>query len=123
VTPPELVAAWRARAEELKPYAPAAAHAFETASIELEQALLMAAAEPLKLRDAALESGYSVDHLARLIRQGKLRNAGRPNAPRVRRGDLPRKSARLPNLEGAAHLGPRNSRQIVRAIAEGDDQR
>lgn len=47
--------------------------------------------EALNLRKAARESGYSVDHLGRLLSEGQLPNAGRPNAPRIRRGDLPRK--------------------------------
>ncbi|MFL5516646.1 MAG: hypothetical protein ACJ8DJ_10845, partial [Gemmatimonadales bacterium] len=32
---------------------------------------------------------YSVDHLARLIREGRLPNAGRHGSPRVRAADLP----------------------------------
>jgi len=50
----------------------------------------------LTLREAAAECGYSVEHLARLIRQGRLPNAGRRHAPRLRRSDLPtrRKFAR-----------------------------
>jgi hypothetical protein len=48
--------------------------------------------EALSLRRAAAESGYSVDHLGRLIREGKLPNVGRTNAPKIRRGDLPRKN-------------------------------
>ena len=51
--------------------------------------------EILSLSVAAQESGYCSDHLARLIRQGKIPNAGRTNAPRVRRRDLPRKAASL----------------------------
>ena len=47
--------------------------------------------ELLSLKRAALESGYSVDHLGRLVREGRLRNAGRPNSPRICRGDLPAK--------------------------------
>lgn len=45
---------------------------------------------------AAEVSRYSADHLKRLIRDGKIPNAGRPNAPLIRRSDLPlRPSARL----------------------------
>jgi hypothetical protein len=64
---------------------------------DLETAASEAAAELLSLRQASAESGYSADHLGRLLRAGKLRNAGRPNAPRIRRGDLPRKSHALPH--------------------------
>lgn len=51
--------------------------------------------ETLSLQEAARESGYSPDHLGRLLRDGKLPNAGRPNAPRIRRRDLPRKPTAL----------------------------
>lgn len=59
--------------------------------------------EHLTLREGAALSGYSADHLARLIRQGTLPNAGRRGAPRVRRGDLPRrpKAAVAPTTLGA----------------------
>lgn len=48
-----------------------------------------AANQLLSLHRAAAESGYSADHLGRLVREGKLTNAGRANSPRIRRGDLP----------------------------------
>jgi hypothetical protein len=35
------------------------------------------------LAEASAQSGYSQDHLARLIREGRLPNAGRPHAPRI----------------------------------------
>jgi len=43
----------------------------------------------LTLKQAAAQSGYSVDHLARMVRSGLLPNAGRRNAPRIRAADLP----------------------------------
>jgi hypothetical protein len=43
----------------------------------------------LTLKQAAIRSGYTVDHLARMIRQGRIPNAGRHHAPRIRLGDLP----------------------------------
>ena len=52
------------------------------------------AGELLSLKRAAAESGYSADHLGRLLREGKLTNSGRANAPRIRRGDLPLKVRR-----------------------------
>jgi hypothetical protein len=61
---------------------------------ELDRLTDAAENEPLSLARAAAESGYSVDHLGRLVREGKLANVGRPNAPKVRRADLPRKPTR-----------------------------
>ena len=44
--------------------------------------------EPLSLTEAAERTGYSADHIGRLVREGKLPNAGRTHAPRVRARDL-----------------------------------
>ena len=58
---------------------------------ELETAIAAGRSETLTLSQASVESGFSVEHLARQIRTGRLENAGRKGAPRVRRGDLPLK--------------------------------
>ncbi len=48
--------------------------------------------QPLTVREAAAESGYSESHLYHaLVEGGALRNCGQPRAPRIRRRDLPRK--------------------------------
>lgn len=91
LTPSALLTIWRDRARDLYPYAPAAATAFTRAAEELEGLLRRQGHEELSLLAAARESGYTPDHLSRLIREGKIPNAGRRNAPRVRRADLPRK--------------------------------
>ncbi len=57
--------------------------------------------EALSLRSAARLSGYSVEHLARCVRTGKIANAGERNRPRIRRADLPRKAKK--SLESGAH--------------------
>jgi hypothetical protein len=59
---------------------------------DLESSVAASSEEPLTLQEAAAESGYSPDHLGRLIREGKLPNLGRTHAPKIRRGDLPRKT-------------------------------
>jgi len=51
--------------------------------------------EVLTLVDAALECGYSADHLGRLVREGAIPNSGRPKAPKIRRRDLPRNPGAL----------------------------
>lgn len=70
------------------------ARAIEWAASLVERALQEQADERLTLAEASARSGYSPDHLARLIREGRLPNAGRPHAPRIRAGDLPRRSPR-----------------------------
>lgn len=92
MTPTDLAAFWRARAGDLRPYAPAAAQAFERAAAELEGALRDAADEPLTLAEASAESGYSERRLRELVATGDIPQAGRKHAPRIRRGDLPRRA-------------------------------
>lgn len=47
--------------------------------------------EALSLTEAARISGYSTDHLARLLREGKIPNSGQKHRPRINRKDLPEK--------------------------------
>jgi hypothetical protein len=55
---------------------------------ELEQLEAADGEELLTLTDAAREAAMHPDSFGRAIRQGRIKNAGRPNAPRVRRADL-----------------------------------
>ena len=55
----------------------------------------------LTLREASARSGYSVDHIGRLLREGALHNAGRKGSPRIRAGELPRKPPRGVGSRGA----------------------
>lgn len=68
-----------------------AASVLDRARGELLGALDKEGGELLNLAQAARESGYTADHIGRLVKEGKLYNYGRNHAPRVRRGDLPRK--------------------------------
>lgn len=61
---------------------------------DLDSFLTREANELITLGEAAQVTGYSRDHLERLVRSGAIPNAGRPGAPRVRRIDLPRRPAR-----------------------------
>jgi len=61
----------------------------------MEQALREQREQRLTLAAAAERSGYSADHLGRLVRTGRLPNAGHRGAPRVRAGDLPMRPARF----------------------------
>lgn len=98
MTPDAFVTAWRQRAAELEPYAPAAAVAFRRAADELQDALHATEGEPLTLEEASQAGGYSVDHLRREVRRGHIPNAGRKNAPRIRRADVPRKPGHIATL-------------------------
>jgi hypothetical protein len=105
---------WRALAGTLRAHAAeGAAGAYEQAADELDAALREEDGELLTLTDASLASGYSADHLGRLVREGKLPNKGRPNAPRVRRADLPYKVGGLPKPSTSGHI-PRA--EIARAV-------
>jgi hypothetical protein len=60
--------------------------------------------EELTLSAAAALSGYSRDHLARLIREGAIRNAGKRGKPRIYRIDLPiRPASRVAALDGGRY--------------------
>ena len=87
-----LPATWRERAAQIRRYAPEAAAAFEDAASDLERELREADNDVLTLHEAQRESGYSADHLGRLLKAGAIPNVGRKHAPRIRRADLPRKA-------------------------------
>lgn len=113
MTPFELPSLWRARAERLREYAPAAATAFQEAAAELEQGLQAEANEVLTLRQASEYCGYSRDHLRRLVREGRLTNMGRKHAPRVRRGDLPRRPGRFDEPLATGYDPVADARQVA----------
>lgn len=114
----EFLAKWRQRRDEYDRLTAAveARALLDTLLGDLE--LLFAQEEEfaLTLREAARESGYSQDHLARLIREGTIPNAGRPRAPRIRRKDLPRKAASLPGPRPSLHLAGATPEQIARSV-------
>jgi hypothetical protein len=111
-----LVRTWRERADQLRPYATAAAAAFESAAAELEAAVAEEEATALSLEEAAEESGYSPDHLGRLVREGRIPNAGKKNAPRILRRSLPRKPATLRDAAQDLKLVGATPGQIARAV-------
>lgn len=118
----DLVAQWRARAEQLRPYGPAAARAFQNAAAELERELEAEAGETLTLSQAADASAYSADYLGRMIRDGRIPNAGRPHAPRIRRTDLPKKANRLRGKPATLQLLGAGPGEIARAVVTSETQ-
>jgi hypothetical protein len=116
VTLAALVLTWRDRAASLRRHAPEVANAWEDAASELEASLRHTGADLLSLQAAARESGYSSDHLGRLIRTGRLTNHGREHAPKVRRGELPRKPVKVCRL-ASGPKGPSMEALTREAIA------
>ena len=79
------------RCEELKAQVSAAALARSIIS-SLRQFRTDLVESSMSLSEAARRTGYSSDHLGRLIREGKVHNAGRKGSPRIRLGDLPKRN-------------------------------
>lgn len=112
--PHELPGAWRAKAEEIRRFAPTAAEAFEACAEELEQAQRAHDQEPLRLRQAALEGGYDEDSLGRMVKEGRIKNVGRKGAPLIRRCDVPRKPRPVAEATRSLQLGSDNRRALSR---------
>jgi hypothetical protein len=94
----------------------------EDRAAELEAALEKDDGELLSLTDAASVSGYTADHLGRLMRKGAIKNFGRRNAPKIRRGDLPRKPT-LPGAHASLQLVGASKRQVAQAILTSGERR
>ena len=111
---------WRRRAKALRRYGgETPAIALESCAAELKAALIDRDETTFSLTEAARESGYSTDHLGRLVRDGKIPNAGRPGAPRIARRHLPRKTgADRPGLAETPRVRERSNVQIVQSIIE-----
>ena len=89
IRPADLLRVWNERADFLHQYGdPNSARIWRTAAVELERALEAFGAETLTVDEAAKVTGYTPDYIRKQIAAGDLPNAGRKNAPRVRRGDL-----------------------------------
>ena len=119
-----LIGKWTERARKLREWAAAedAARAWEAAAKELERVVAEAAEQLLNLQQAATTSGYSPEHLGRLVREGRIPNAGRPNAPRIRSGDLPRKPG-APATPITAGGPPPAQVTVVRRVIDSRRQR
>ena len=91
----DLAHTWRVEAERLRQLeACGQAAALERAADELDAAVRSWMAEPLTIREASEESGYTEDRLRALVREGLIpdvRPAGSHGEIRIRRCDLPRK--------------------------------
>ena len=112
---------WRRRAKSLRRYGgETPATAIERCADDLEATLVERDETTYSLVEASRESGYSADHLGRLVRDGKIPNAGRPGAPRIALKDLPRKAhvPAEPRLAEKRRSGEVSNAQIVQSIIE-----
>ena len=95
-SPTTLSSRWRIRAKLFRDHADeSVARAYEKCAEELDAERQEQDDRLLNLQEAADLSGYSADHLGRLVRGEKIQNAGRHGAPRIRIKDLPRKTTEV----------------------------
>ncbi len=97
MTPTEFVAKWTAESEAMKRRGVMVSGAglCDELLADFESVMTGQAETVLSLAEAANRSGYSVEHLARLVREGRIPNAGHKGSPRIRAADLPRKPCAL----------------------------
>lgn len=69
--------------------------------------------ELLPLREAALQSGYSPEHLRRLVRDGRLPRHGKGRRLLFRSADLPRKAAAVDRSSAGAYDPIADARAIL----------
>lgn len=87
---------------------------------DVEQLLNNQGDELLTLRRAAVLSGYSADHLGRLVKQGVVPNAGRKGSPRIRLVDLPKRPNALREDRASNHVSGVTPGQIARAVVSSE---
>jgi hypothetical protein len=92
---------WRAEAALLRRRgADAQGAAMESCASDLEDEARLFSLETLTLEQAARETGYSYSAVQKMVRDGTIPNVGKKGAPRVRRGDLPKKPGGGPEPRG-----------------------
>ena len=112
-----LASKWRAEAKRLRQFeAHGQAAACEQLADELEATLASWDVTPLTVREASEQSGYSEDHLRRLVRQGQIPNAGGRNSPRILRRDLPQKPRAKDGFTASGVVDCKE--QIARSVAD-----
>jgi excisionase family DNA binding protein len=104
----ECLAEIRAKAVELRETfgSEAVARALEWAAKRFEEALASADGELLSLSEAAKRSGYSAEHLARLVRSGRIpdpRPCGSKGRIYLRESDLPKRFPKAHNADADVH--------------------
>ena len=102
---------------ELWPQDPLVSALFSFAD-EIEARALAHALEELTLHEAAEESGYTRNHLNRLLREQAIPDSGE-GEPRILRSHLPKKPGQ--GVAPPVRCHPLSRTQVARAIAEGDE--
>ena len=123
MTSDALMAAWARRAEEYRAVNAQVdgARILMQCLSEVEGVFRSEGDQTLTLAEAARISGYSPDHLGRLVRGGHLPNVGIRHRPRVRRQDLPQKVSGLRATPEAPNIARTSKRQIARAVVNPSD--
>lgn len=80
------------------------ANLVESLAKELERFDRERQLEALTLEEAASESGYSYSALEKMVRDGRVPNAGSRGRPRIQRQDLPRKPVRRTAVSDVSNL-------------------
>lgn len=112
---------WRSKAEDLRRYgAEHAVATLEACADDLEEWCREWDLEALTLEEAARESGYSHDHLSRLLRNGTLPNAGESGSPRIHRRNLPRKPGHTAGREIRLSNPLPSRTQMARSVVESE---
>jgi len=125
-TAAELPDQWRELAKQQRRLgADAQARILDFCADELAAAFQRAGDEALSLSRAAQESGYGVDHLGRMVREGRIPNSGRKAKPLIRRRDLPQKGRKRKvdpcRLTPSGYVPERLFRDIIHSKIGGDD--
>ena len=97
MTPTEFVAKWTTEADAMQRRGVMVNGAGLLAEVLADFKTVQAsqAQAVLSLPEAASRSGYTAEHLGRMVREGRISNAGRKGAPRILAADLPRKPPAL----------------------------
>jgi len=122
MNPRDLPDRWRSEADRYDlDGVPGHAAILRRVATELAIALAAVDSELLTISEAAIESGYTGEHLARLVRESQIPNAGVSGSPRIRRADLPRKPGS--GLDGQGRSEPVGSAsQVVRSVLSNGGQ-
>jgi hypothetical protein len=101
----EVIERWVNRRDEFKRLKASVDGALlcEEVIADLEGLIKSRDSETLTLAQASARTGYSRDHLSRLLRRGLLTNVGRKNKPRVVAGELPSRPRRVAAQRAATY--------------------